>query len=306
MKAVFLKARDGPDRLLLAEAPTPSPKPGEVLVRVHAAGVTPTELEWEPMWSTRAGGARPLPVIPGHEFSGEVLAVGSDVHGVRIGDAVFGMNDWFEDGTHAEFCVARAVDLAAKPASVDHRVAAMVPISALTAWQGLILRARLAPGERVLVHGAAGSVGHFAVQIARWRGAHVAGTASAHNIEFLLWLGAELAVDYRAFRFEEAVGTVDVVFDTVGGDALARSWAVLRPGGRLVTVAAGAERTGEPRVRDAFFIVEPSRDQLAGIAGMIDSNALRPVVDSVFPLSYAKLAYERRTVRGKAVLDMTV
>ncbi len=305
MKAVFLKARDGPDRLLLAEAPTPSPKPGEVLVRVHAAGVTPTELEWVPTWTTRAGGARPLPVIPGHEFSGEVIALGPGAEGVRIGEAVFGMTGWFEDGTQAEFCVAKASDLAAKPASVDHRVAAMVPISALTAWQGLIERARLAPGERVLVHGAAGSVGHFAVQIARWRGAHVAGTASAHNIEFLLWLGAELAVDYRAFRFEEVVGTVDVVFDTVGGDTLARSWAVLRPGGRLVTVAAEAERTGEPRVRDAFFIVEPNRDQLAGIAGLIDANALRPVVDSVFPLSNARLAYERRTVRGKVVLDVT-
>lgn len=305
MKAVFLKARGGPESLMLADAPTPAPGSGEVLVRVHAAAVTPTELDWVPTWTTRDGGARPLPVIPGHEFSGEVLATGAGADGVRIGDAVFGMNDWFGDGTHAEFCVARAVDVAIKPEMLDHRLAATVPISALTAWQGLMERAALAPGERVLVHGAAGGAGLFAVQIARWRGAHVSGTASTHNLEFVQWLGAEQAIDYRARRFEDVAGSVDVVFDTVGGDTLARSWGVLRPGGRMVTIAASAERASEPRVRDAFFIVEPSREQLGRIARMIEANLLRPVADSVFPLASARLAYERHPVRGKVVLDMT-
>ncbi len=305
MKAVFLKARGGPEALMVAEAPTPAPKAGELLVRVHAAGVTPSELEWVTTWKTHAGGVRQLPVIPGHEFSGEVLAIGAGVEDLRIGHEVFGMNDWFGDGTHAEFCVARAGDVAIKPATLDRRLAAAVPISALTAWQGLFERAGLAPGERVLIHGAAGSVGLFAVQLSRWRGATVIGTTSAHNVEFVRGIGTGDVIDYRAQRFEDAIASVDVVLDTVGGETLARSWSLLRPGGRLVTVAASAEESGDERVRRAFFIVEPNREQLARVGAMIEANVLWPVVDSVFPLADARLAYTRKPVRGKVVLDMT-
>lgn len=302
MKAIRLHTRGGPEAFAYEDAPQPRPGDGEVLVRVHAAGVIPTELSWVPTWTTRAGEPRPLPVIPGHEFSGEVATLGPGVADVAVGDPVYGLNDWYRDGASAEFCVARVVDLAAKPGSVDHIHAAATPISALTAWQGLIERAGLAAGERVLVHGAAGGVGTFAVQIARWRGARVIGTASAANLDFVLGLGADDVIDYRAERFEDVVRDVDVVFDTVGGETLARSWGVLKPGGRLVTVGASAEQTTDERVRAAFFIVEPSRAQLAEVARLIDAGTLRPVVGGVFPLAEARQAYQHKALRGKVVL----
>jgi NADPH:quinone reductase-like Zn-dependent oxidoreductase len=280
----------------------PRPGAGEILVRVRAAAITPTELLWSPTWTTPAGEPRPFPIIPGHEFSGEVHGVGPGVNGVAVGEAVFGMNDWFGDGAQAELCVARTVDVAPKPKSVDHVTAAVVPISALTAWQGLTERAKLARGERVLIHGAAGSVGLFAVQLARGIGAYVIATVSAHNAEFARGLGADEAIDYRARPFEDAAPGVDVVFDTVGGDTLARSWRILRPGGRVVTIAADAEHTSEQRVKDAFFIVEPNREQLSRIARMIDAGKLRPVVGGKFPLAEARRAYAYKPVRGKVVL----
>jgi NADPH:quinone reductase-like Zn-dependent oxidoreductase len=272
------------------------------VVRVCAAAVTPTEPLWVTTWTTRAGERRPFPIIPGHEFSGEVHALGSGVNDVAIGEAVFGMNDFFGDGAQAEFCVARTVDVAPKPKSVDHVTAAVVPISALTAWQGLAERAKLARGERVLVHGAAGNVGLFAVQIAHGIGAHVIATASGHNLEFVRSLGADEVIDYLAQSFEEAVTGVDVVFDTVGGDTLARSWSVLRPGGRMVTIAADAEHTREQRVKDAFFIVEPNREQLTRISRMIDAGKLRVFVGAAFPLQEASQAYTQKPVRGKNIL----
>src|SRR5438477_7064178 len=171
MKAICLRARGGPEAFAYDEVPQPRPGDGEVLVRVHAAGVIQTELSWLPTWTTRAGQPRPLPVIPGHEFSGEVAALGAAVSDVGLGEMVYGMNDWYRDGAYAEYCVARVADLGPKPAGVDHVHAAATPISALTAWQGLLGRAGLAAGQRVLVHGAAGGGGTFAVQLARWRAA---------------------------------------------------------------------------------------------------------------------------------------
>jgi NADPH:quinone reductase-like Zn-dependent oxidoreductase len=302
MNAIQLNSRGGPEALAYGPAAVPRPGAGEILVRVRAGAVTPTELLWVPTWTTRAGEPRPFPIIPGHEFSGEVHGVGPGVNDVAVGEAVFGMNDWFGDGAQAEFCVARTVDVAPKPKSVDHVTAAVVPISALTAWQGLAERAKLARGERVLIHGAAGSVGLFAVQLARGIGAYVIATASEHNVEFARGLGADEVIDYRARPFEDAATGVDVVFDTVGGDTLARSWPILRPGGRMVTIAADAEHTTEQRVKDAFFIVEPNREQLSRIARMIDAGELRPVVGGAFPLAEARRAYAHKPVRGKVVL----
>jgi NADPH:quinone reductase-like Zn-dependent oxidoreductase len=224
MKAVRLRARGGPESLAYEDAPTPRPGPGEVLVRVHAAAVTPSEFLWVPTWTTRTGEPRPLPVIPGHEFSGEVAALGDGVTDVAVGAAIYGTNDWFGDGAQAEYCLARAADVARKPSSVDHVGAASVPISALTAWQGLIERCDLATGQHVLIHGGAGAVGLFAVQLARWRGARVTATASANNVDFVRGLGAGRVIDYRAERFEDVVAGADVAFDTVGGDTLQRSW----------------------------------------------------------------------------------
>ena len=262
----------------------------------------PTELLWVPTWTTPDGRTRPLPVIPGHEFSGEVAALGEGVTAVGVGEDVYGMNDWFRDGAQAEYCVARPADIARKPASVDHTHAAVTPISALTAWQGLFERARLAAGQQVLVHGAAGGVGSFAVQLARWRGARVIATAAAHNLDFVRSLGADEVIDYRAERFEDVVRDVDVVFDTVGGETLERSWGVLRRGGRMVTIAVSGERTTDERVRAAYFIVEPSRTQLAEVARLIDAGALRPVVGAEFPLADALLAYRHKPARGKVVM----
>ncbi len=304
MKAIRLQFRGGPEALVFEEAPLPRPGEGELLVRVHAAAVTPTELQWAPTWTTRAGGPRPFPIILGHEFSGEVRAVGPGVSDLVEGSAIFGMNDWFRDGAQAEYCVARAVDVAAKPRSLDHVAAAVTPISALTAWQGLIERAELAPGERVLIHGAAGGVGAFAVQLARWRRARVIGSASAHNLQFVRGLGADQVIDRRAERFEDVVGAVDVVFDTVGGETLARSWGVLKTDGRMVTIAASAEQTREQRVRQAFFIVEPNRAQLAKLASLIDGGELRPIVGGVFPLPQAREAYEYKPRNGKVALSV--
>ena len=302
MNAVYFTTRSGPEALVYGPAKMPGAGHGEIVVRVRAAAVTPTELQWSPTWTTKAGEPRPFPIIPGHEFSGEVHRIGPGVNDVAVGEAVFGLNDWFGDGAQAEFCVARTVDIAPKPNSVDHVTAAGVPISALTAWQGLAERAKLGRGERVLIHGAAGSVGHFAVQIAHGIGAKVIATASGHNLEFLRSLGADEVIDYRARPFEDAATGVDVVFDTVGGDTLARSWGVLRLGGRMVTTAADAEQTSEQRVKEAFFIVEPNREQLTRISRMIDSGELRVFVDVAFPLQEASQAYARKAVRGKVIL----
>ena len=302
MNAVYFNTRGGPEALVYGAATMPRAGEGEIVVRVRAAAVTPTELLWVPTWTTRAGKPRPFPIIPGHEFSGDVRELGSGVNEAAVGDAVFGMNDWFGDGAQAEFCIARSADVAPKPTSIDHVTAAVIPISALTAWQGLVERAKLTRGQRVLVHGAAGNVGLFAVQIAHGIGAHVIATASGHNLEFVRSLGADEVIDYRARSFEDAVTSVDVVFDTVGGDTLARSWGVLRLGGRMVTTAADAEHTRELRVKDAFFIVEPNREQLTRISRMIDAGKLRVFVGAAFPLQEASQAYAHKPVRGKNVL----
>jgi NADPH:quinone reductase-like Zn-dependent oxidoreductase len=156
MKAICLQSSVGPERLVYEDVPRPYPEKGNVLIRVHAAGVTPTEFLWSPTWKTRPGAPRPFPIIPGHEFSGMIAALGPGVFDLRIGDAVYGLTDWFENGTQAEFCVARADDLALKPQSLDHTLAAIVPISALTAWQALFDHGKLMAGQQVLVHGAAG------------------------------------------------------------------------------------------------------------------------------------------------------
>jgi NADPH:quinone reductase-like Zn-dependent oxidoreductase len=302
MRAVHLYQRAGPNRVRVEEHAQPAPQADEVLIRVHAAAVTPTELQWMPTWTTRTGQARPLPVIPGHEFSGVVAAVGHQVASLAVGDAVYGLNDWFGDGAQAHYCIVRPSDVALKPSTVDHVQSAMIPISALTAWQGLFDRARLTAGQRVLVHGAAGAVGCCAVQLAHRKGAYVIGTSSAHNLDFVRSLGSEQVIDYRATRFEDVVRDMDIVFDTVGGDTLARSWQVLKPTGRLVTIAASEEGATDSRGHEAFLLVEGNKAQLTEIACLIDQGQLLPIVDTVYPLAQASEAYEHKTLRGKTVL----
>jgi NADPH:quinone reductase-like Zn-dependent oxidoreductase len=276
--------------LIAVELPQPQAGDTEVLIRVLAAGVTPTELVWYPTTHTKDGALRTT-AVPGHEFSGVIAALGKEVHGFDVGDEVYGMNDWFVDGATAEFCIALPQNIARKPASLTHEAAATVPIGALTSWQGLFDRAKVQPGERVLVHGGAGAVGLFAVQLAHLQGAFVIATVSAQNSHFVKQLGANEVIDYKKSHFEDQLEKVDVVFDTVGGTTLERSWDVLKPGGRMVTIAADSESTAEQRAKDAFFIVEPNQDQLVEIAKWLDAGRLKAFVNAIVPLEESATAY---------------
>ena len=287
------------------QAPQPQPGSGELLVRVCAAGVTPSELLWYPTTHTKAGGIRSR-AVPVHEFSGVIAAAGNEVTGFKAGQAIYGLNDWFADGALAEYCITQPSFVAPKPQRLTHVEAASVPIGALTAWQGLFERAQLQAGERVLVHGGSGSVGAFAVQLARHRGSHVIATASAGNIDFVKGLGAGQVIDYRTARFEEVARNMDVVFDTVGGDILQRSWGVLGPHGRMVTVAANGEGATDDRTKQAFFIVEPNQGQLKEIGDLLDSGRLQPVVDAVLPFSEARAAYSGAIKHGRGKLVIVV
>lgn len=307
MKALRLRGSGDTMSLLLEQIPKPQPSAGELMVRVGAAAATPSELSWYPTLHTRDGAVRTLPV-PGHEFSGVVEALGEGVTGVEVGDSVYGLNDWFVDGAMAEFCLASAQNVAIKPKNLSHVEAACVPISGLTAWQGLIERAELSSGQRILIHGAAGGVGTFAVQLARWRGAYILATASTSNRDFVLELGAHEVIDYDKVPFESVARDIDVVFDTVGGDTLRRSWAVLKADGKMVTIASSEEAEEDSRVKDAFFIVQPNRKQLQQLTALIEENVLRPVVDFVFPFTSAADAFANRTDgkvhRGKVVVQI--
>jgi NADPH:quinone reductase-like Zn-dependent oxidoreductase len=292
--------------LVQAEVATPHPQRGEVLIRVHAVGVTSTELLWEPTTHTQSGENR-RHAIPGHEFSGAITAVGVGADSI-VGQEVLGMNDWYAQGATAEFCCAPPSAIALKPARLTHIEAASVPIDALTAWQGLFERAKLQAGERVLIHGGAGAVGVFAIQLACRRGAHVVTTASGHDRDFLLRLGAQQVIDYHTERFEDVAKNVNVVFDAVGGSTLQRSWGVLAPGGRVVTIVSTVKSADDERTKQAMFFVEPNRRQLCDIAVMLDAGQLRPVVGTVLPFAQAAVAYTREPMRnrrpGKTVVTL--
>jgi len=298
MRAAYLNRVAGPEGLLVGDLPRPAPAEGQVVVRVRAAAVTPTEFKWFPTFRARNGEPRPFPIVPGHEFCGVIEDLGDAVSGFSRGESVYGMNDWFSNGAQAEYCVAPANALSPRPESLRETEAATVPISALTAWQGLFDRCQLKAGESVLVHGGAGGVGLFAVQLAHWRGARVFATASKRNADFVSSLGADEVINYKTTPFEQRARDIDVVFDTVGGETLTRSWSVLRPEGRLVTVASPNETTPAHRVRDAFFIVEPNQAQLSEISRLLDSRILHASVAEVFPLGAVRAAYVRAQQGG--------
>lgn len=295
MKALEVRAGG----LIVAERSVPAPAADEILVRVHAAGVTPTELLWYPT-THEADGSPRLAAVPGHEFSGAIEAAGAKVTEFSIGDAVFGLNDWFRDGATAEFCITSPGLVASKPLRLSHAEAATVPIGALTAWQGLFDKAKVEAGETVLIHGGAGAVGMFAVQLAHQRGAHVIATASATAIRFVEALGADRVIDYASSRFDSQLKDIDVVFDTVGGETRDRSWPVLRRDkGRLVTIAADAESSSDQRVTDSFLLVAPNHEQLKEIARRLDAGQLKTFVKAAVPLDEAAEAYSGK-VHAKA------
>lgn len=307
MKAVRLHGRGGPAQLVYEDVPQPQPGPGEALARVGASGVIANELKWDETYQTVTGAPRPFP-IPGHDLSGVVVAVGPDVTGVATGDAVYALIAFSRDGADADYVIALPSELAPRPRTLDDTQAGAVPLSALTAWQALFIHGGLSAGQTALIHGAAGGVGVFATQLARWRGAHVLTTASARDADFLRELGADEVIDYATTRFEEVVHDADVVFDAVGGDTLARSWRVVKPGGALVSVVSPL--SGPPMRDDihyVYFIVEPSGAQLREIGALIDAERLRPIVDQVFPLAQARQAYEAAATghpRGKIVITV--
>ena len=289
-------ARQGPV-LIPATTPQPEARPGEVLIRVRAASVTPTELLWSTTTHTKEGAVR-TGAVPGHEFSGTVAALGANVRTFEVGDEIYGMNDWYAEGATAEFCIALPQNIAKKPMTLTYEASATVPLSALTAWQGLFQRAKLRADERVLVHGGAGAVGSFAVQLAHHHGAYVIATVSGKDVDFVKQLGADQAIDYNTTRFEDRAQNVDVVFDCVGGDILDRSWSILKAGGRMVTIAASSEYETEQRVKDAFFVVEPDHEQLVEVAKRIDGGQLKAFVRGIVPLDDASAAYEG-TLKGE-------
>jgi NADPH:quinone reductase-like Zn-dependent oxidoreductase len=306
MKAVRLHSYGGPEVLVLEEVPRPRAAAGEVLIRVHAAGVNPLD------WKVRAGHVKAwlqhrLPLVPGWDVSGVVEAVAPSVTAFKVGDAVYGMLDFTRDGAYAEYVTTEAQNLAFKPNCIDPVQAGAVPLVSLTAWQSLFEVADLQSGQTVLIHAAAGGVGHFAVQLAKWKEAKVIGTASTGNENFLRELGADEVIDYHSTKFEEAVHEVDVVLDTVGGDTQQRSWQVLKKGGVLVATLgiSSPEAARQHGVRGEGILVRPDAAQLTQIAALIDAGKLKPAVTTILPLAEAVRAHELSQtghVRGKIVL----
>ncbi|MEU2619370.1 NADP-dependent oxidoreductase [Streptomyces sp. NPDC007157] len=301
MQAVTVTDRDaGVSGLTLTDLPYPHAAENDVIVRVHAAGFTRGELAWPGTWTDRAGRDR-TPSVPGHEVSGVVAELGYGTTGLTVGQRVFGLTDWARNGSLAEYVAVEARNLAPLPADVDHTVAAALPISGLTAWQGLFDHARIVTGQTVLIHGAAGSVGSLAVQLAREAGTRVIGTGRPADRDTVLALGAHAFLDLDAGRPVDA-GEVDVVFDVIGGDVLDRSAALVRAGGTLVSIAQPPTVRPEDG-RALFFVVEPDRARLADLAQRLRDGRLQVRVGAVRPLTEAAAAFAPdRRVPGRTVI----
>ncbi len=316
MKAMRIHAFTNQSHLTYEDAPLPTLNKDDVLIRVHAAGVNP--IDWKVCAGTHPLAAKmELPLIPGWDVAGTIEAVGSAVTNFKVGEAVFAKPDHFRQGAYAEFIAVRAVEVAPKPASISFVEAASLPLVALTTWQALILTAQLQQGQRILIHGAAGGIGSFAVQLAKAKGAYVIGTGSANNQAFIAELGADEFIDYNNTDFEallkDASQKVDVVYDTVGnaaGETQSRSWSVLKEGGFLVSIVrpepdkALAEQY---KVGSALVVVSPSGEQLAEIAKLVDAGAIKPIVSVVLPLADALEAHALNKTghtRGKIVLQV--
>ena len=306
MRAVLMTAYGGSDVLKLDKIALPTPASGEVRIRVHAASVNPID------WKIRSGKLQrnysvTLPYIPGRDVAGTVDAVGADVKDWKVGDAVFAVTS---GGGLAEYVIAPAENVARKPAKLTFEEASGIPTASLAAWRTLITNADIKKGQRVLIHGGAGGVGSTAIQLAHWRGAHVIATASARNHEYLRSIGADELIDYRSTRFEDVVKNVDVVLDTVGGDTLQRSPAVLREGGTLLTIVSipPVQACSERKLRcpsPSTATREQPGEELAQLGKLFDSGDLQMTVEAVFPLEEAAKALELSEAgraRGKIIV----
>jgi NADPH:quinone reductase-like Zn-dependent oxidoreductase len=307
MKAVRLHEAGGPDTLKYEDVEKPAAGPGQLLIRVKAAGVNPVD------WKIRDGGMKgrlTLPMTMGFELAGVVDAVGEGVKDFRAGDQVYTYLGVGGGGAYAEFAAVPAKDCAKKPAKASWTQAGGTPLAGLTAWQALFDHAKLDKGQTILIHGAAGGVGHFAVQFAAWKGAHVIATASAENAAFVKSLGAERVIDYKTEKFEDLVKDADAVFDIIGGDTLKRSYGVLKEGGYLVSIVAGPDKAEleKKKAKGTVFLVHPDARQLTEIAGLIDGGKVKVDVSAEFPLKEAGKAQEENKSggkgRGKVVLTV--
>lgn len=312
MKAIRIHDYGTAETLVYEDAPIPQLGQDEILVRIHAAGVNPVD------WMVRAGLVRTMlhhtfPLIVGWDMSGVVEEVSPGVSEIRPGDEVYARSDFARNGTYAEYAVVSRYAVAKKPRSLDHACTAALPLVGLTAWQALIEPGgiELAAGQTLLIHGAAGGVGSMAVQLAKWRGAKVIATGSSRNQDFLSELGADIVVDYTARRFEDVVGEVDAVLDTVGGEAQSRSWTAIRRGGALATLNLGSQLPNEAMlargIRGTIVQTQMSGLQLKRLADLVDGGAIRPIVSEVLPLAQTRKAHalsETGHVRGKIVLEV--
>ena len=292
MKAVRIHKYGDAGVLTYEEAPVPVPEPGDVLVRVVAAGVNPVD------WKIREGYLKQMipyemPLTLGWDVSGVVEAVGSAASRFKVGDPVFSRPDIKRNGTYAEHVAVREDEIAHKPRRVSHIEAASLPLAGITAWTALFTTAALAPGQRVLIHAGSGGVGSLAVQLARWRGAHVVATTSGKNRAFVESLGADKVIDYRRERFAEVATDMDAVFDTIGGEVQESSWSVLKPGGILVSIISppSEERAKTLGVRSAFVFIQPDAAILAQMGELVDTGKIRPVVSAEFELRDAAQAH---------------
>jgi NADPH:quinone reductase-like Zn-dependent oxidoreductase len=307
MLAVRIESFGGPEVLRLQQLPVPEPGAGEILLKIHAASVNPVD------YKIRSGKypavkSDKLPYILGRDVCGTVEACGADATAFAIGDPLYGVPD-IRGGGYAEYVSLKESDAARKPDTLDAAAAAAIPLAGLTAWQGLFRYGQLKPGQRVLIHAGSGGVGHFAIQFAKAKGAHVITTVSAENVDFVRGLGADEVIDYQRQRFEEAAGKVDMVFDLIGGETQERSWEILNKGGILVSTltAPSPEKAAALGVRGTRFTVAESGAELAEIAGLVESGKVKPVVSKIFPLREvvaAQIAVEQGHTRGKIVLTV--
>jgi NADPH:quinone reductase-like Zn-dependent oxidoreductase len=305
MHAIRIHKFGGPDVLQDEVVPTPKPEGQEILVRVAAASVNPVDYKIREGKFPKVGDDA-LPVTLGRDLSGEIEAFGPNVSGVSRGQAVFALLD-YDRGAYAQHVVLKPGEWALKPANVSHIEAASVPLAALTAWQGMIDHGKLQKGQRVLIHGGAGGVGHFAIQIAKAKGAWVATTCSKDDFDFVSKLGADQAIDYKNEKFEERVSDIDLIYDLIGGETQERSFQVLKHGGALISTLQEPDKAKAlyKNLTIAHYMARPNADELAQIAVLIEAGKIKPSIHATYKLSdaaKAEQALASEHVRGKIVL----
>ncbi len=313
MKAFILEQPGDIENLRLTDLPMPAISAEDVLVKVKAISINPVDMKTRRGKSLYGELQKDPPVILGWDISGEVEEVGSDVRNFQKGDEVFGMVNFPGHGkAYAEYVAAPAAHLVRKPAGISHQEAAATTLAALTAWQVLVPQARLQKGQRVLIHAAAGGVGHFAVQIAKHLGAYVIGTASASNASFLKALGVDEPVDYKSVDFESAVQKVDLVLDAIGGDNITRSMEVLKQGGRLITIAGHIDEEKEKQaqaknIRAERYVVHSSGEDMQQLVNLLQAGKLKPHISQEYPfeaLPEAHYQIETGKTRGKLIVNI--